>query len=341
MRSTPFRNRLRKKGECRGAKPFCWSFGGRMGVAPRFRFLSWGAGWGWRRLVLQHPGKAAGSSAPLFLVACGLTVALLSGACGGGRNSLILGATTTVQDPGLLDVIVKAFEEKTGYDVTVAVGGSGQILEQARRGELDVIMTHSPVDEQKFMADGEGLDPRKVMENYFLVAGPPADPAGVEGAPSLEEAFRRIAAARAPFISRGDGSGTHKRELATWSDLGLDPKGQSWYTESAVGQGQNVLVAAEKRAYTLADSGTFISFRERTGLAGFVTDYEHPNVYTVTIVDPAKHPSVNVEGAREFAAFVTGADAQQLIDDFGREKYGESLYVPIAAEPPSPGPATP
>src|SRR3990172_1829641 len=188
----------------------------------------------------------------------GFAVLLLLVGCGASpEGALVLGATTSVSDTGLLDELVSAFEGESGYHVTPVIGGSGQIIEQARRGELDVIMTHSPADEAKFVADGEGLEPHKVMENYFIVAGPPDDPAGVAGASTPGEAFRAIARAEAPFLSRGDNSGTHRRELSIWKSLGIEPSKHGWYQESAVSQGQNLLVASDKGAYTLVDSSTF------------------------------------------------------------------------------------
>jgi tungstate transport system substrate-binding protein len=243
---------------------------------------------------------------------------------------VVLGATTSVQDTGLLDEMVSAFETETGYHVTPVVGGSGDILERARRGELDVIMTHSPGDEKAFVDDGDGLEPRKVMENYFVVVGPPDDPAGVAGSSSLEEAFRAIATAEAPFISRGDNSGTHRRELATWEALGTDPQGQDWYQESAVSQGQNVLVASDKAAYTLVDSSTFTTVRDLVDLMALYTDEGRPNVYTVTLVNPEMHHKVNAAAARAWADFLTGPSGQSVIAGFGRDDYGEALFVPMA-----------
>ena len=257
---------------------------------------------------------------------------LLPGCGASAENTLVLGATTSVSDTGLLDELVSAFEEESGYHVTPVVGGSGQIIEQARRGELDVILTHSPTDEAKFIADGEGLQPEKVMENYFIVAGPPDDPAGVAATSTPGEAFRAIADAGATFISRGDSSGTHKRELTIWMALGIEASKHPWYQESAVGQGQNVLVASDKDAYTLVDSSTFITLRDRVHLNAFVTDTVTPNVYTVMLVNPANHARVNEEAARAFAAYLTGRDAQKLISEFGREEFGEALFVPLAGD---------
>ncbi len=266
-----------------------------------------------------------------MVTAAAIGVVLPLSGCGvGADNTLVLGATTSVADPGLLDDLVKAFERESGYHVTPVVGGSGQIIEQARRGELDVIMTHSPGDEKRFLDDGEGLEPEGVMENYFIVAGPPDDPAGVAATSDLAGAFKAIATAQAPFISRGDGSGTNKRELATWASLGIDPNGQGWYQQSAVGQAQNVLVASDKGGYTLVDSSTFVSVRAKVQLRALLADRDEPNVYTVMLVNPEKHGNVNVDAARDWESFVTGASGQAIIAGFGKDKYGEALFVPLA-----------
>jgi tungstate transport system substrate-binding protein len=265
----------------------------------------------------------------LFILVAPL--AAMFSACG-DSGSLVLGATTSVQDTGLLDALVRSFHDKTGYDVKPIVGGSGQVLELARKGEVDVVLTHAPEDEARFMTDGEGVDRRPVMQNLFLVAGPPADPAGVAGAGTLGEAFRRIAAKQQAFISRGDNSGTHQRELAVWKTVGVDPRGQAWYQESAVGQGQNLLVASDKGAYALVDSSTFATFKKRAALAAYVTDSQQPNVYSVISVNPEKHSNVNSGAAKAFSDFVTSAEGQQLIGRFGVDQYGEALFEPIAGQ---------
>jgi len=261
----------------------------------------------------------------------GLLLVMLSlSACGGGKDELILGATTSAQDTGLLDALVKAFESDYDYAVKPIVGGSGQILEQAKQGELDVIMTHSPADEEAFMAEGYGADRTTVMQNFFLLAGPGADPAKVAGAASMTDAFRNIAASEHPFISRGDQSGTHKRELVTWAAAGIeDPAGQSWYAESATGQGQSILVANERDAYTLADSSTFAVFKGRVKIVELMRDRDKPNVYSVIRLNPARLDKVNTEAADAWLEFLSG-EGQEVIAEFGSEEYGEPLFEPLA-----------
>jgi len=261
------------------------------------------------------------------------SLALLTSSCGGGDNELILGATTSIQDAGLLDEIIRAFEAVTDYHVKPSVGGSGEVLAKARRGELDVIMTHSPAEEDKFIADGEGLDKRPVMQNFFLIAGPEADPAGVRSAGSMSEAFKRIAGGQRTFISRGDQSGTNVRELSIWAELGITPQGQPWYQESSTGQGQNLIVASDKDAYTLVDSSTFTVFEKRISLRTLLTDTANPNVYSVIRVASDKHQNVNAASAIAFAEFITSRAGQCMIAEFGADEYSKSLFEPAARCP--------
>ena len=257
-----------------------------------------------------------------------LAAALLLGASCGSGNDLIVGVTTSVHDTGLLDVLTEAFREESGYDVAAVIpiiAGSGQILELARRGELDAVITHSPQAEAQLIMDGDGIDRREIMQNRFVLVGPPDDPAGVRSVATASEALERIAAVERTFISRGDNSGTHIRELALWGRAGIDPVGQSWYQESGAGQGQSLLVASDKGAYTLVDSSTFTVFQERPALEPYVFD-DDPNQYSIIRVSPEKH-DVNEAAALAFADFLTSPIAQRIIAEFGRERYEEPLFV--------------
>lgn len=266
---------------------------------------------------------------PLLTAVLGAAVVLLAASCGSGSD-FVVGATTSVQDTGLLDVLIESFRDEGGVaDVTPIVAGSGQILELAGRGEVDAVITHSPVGEAKLLAEGDGIDRRPFMQNSFLLVGPDDDPAGVRGAVSVTDAFALIAEADATFVSRGDQSGTHLRELAHWEEATIDPTVEPWYQESGAGQGQSLLVASDKDAYTLVDSSTFTVFRDRVDLERFVTDDE-PNQYSVIRVDPERH-DVNEMAALAFADFLTSPAAQAIIQEFGREKFGEPLFTPIAA----------
>jgi tungstate transport system substrate-binding protein len=254
-------------------------------------------------------------------------VGLSMSSCGG--DDLVIGVSTSVRDTGLLDELVDEFKRQRpdpAATVKPVATGSGQLIELARRGEVDILITHLPEAEAKLIADGDGIDRRRLMHNFFVLVGPPDDPVGVRSTASLPEAFRLIAGAEATFVSRGDNSGTHLRELALWRQAGIDPVGESWYQESGAGQGQSLLVASDKGAYTLVDSGTFVAFRERLELEPYVSD-EEPNRYSIIRVNPDKH-DVNEAAALAFAEFLTSPAAQRIIAEFGREKYGEPLFVP-------------
>ena len=254
-------------------------------------------------------------------------VAVVSGGCGGGEE-LVIGVASSVQDSGLMDVLIDEFKAQNPEigSIKAVPGGSGQLLEMARRGELDAIITHSPGDEERFVADGEGVDRRPFMQNFFVLVGPEDGPAGSGQLSRSVSAFTAIASTGAKFVSRGDESGTHVRELAIWEEAGIDPSGEPWYQESGVSQGANLQVASDKGAYTLTDSATWTALQDDVELVLYVTDTQEPNVYSLTRVNPDKH-KVNEEAALAFADFVTSAAGQAVIEEFGVEDYGEPLFV--------------
>jgi tungstate transport system substrate-binding protein len=252
-------------------------------------------------------------------------------ACG-SQEELLLGATTSVHDSGLLDELVAAFEDESDLNVKPIALGSGQLMAMARRGELDVIMAHSPEDEEALIADGLAVERIPVMRNHFLVAGPASDPAGVAGARDLGDAFARIADAEAGFVSRGDESGTHRRELAVWAELGVDPAGESWYRVSAVGQGQSLLVANDGADYTLVDSATLVAFSKRLQIVEIYRDTVGPNVYSVLRLDADRLAHVNEDAADAWIEFMASDRAQRVILESGREEYGVSLFEPLLLE---------
>jgi tungstate transport system substrate-binding protein len=265
---------------------------------------------------------------PRLVLLC-LLLLLISACSDGEEEQLLLGATTSLQDPGLLDVLVEAFEEDYDYDVKPIVQGSGQVLELARQGEFDVIMTHSPADEQALIDDGFATGKTPVMQNYFQLVGPADDPADIAGAESIADAFTRISETGASFISRGDDSGTHRRELRYWDDAGVDPAGESWYSESAAGQGDTLNLANERDAYILVDSATFFTFEENLDVELLYRDEDAPNVYSVLNLNEEELPDVNTGARDAWIGFMTSDAGQQVVNDFGREEYGEALFEPL------------
>ncbi len=264
-------------------------------------------------------------------------LAIVLAACGPAaqarpaRPDLILATTTSFQDSGLLDVLVKDFQDKTGYRVKATAVGTGAALAIGAKGDADVVVVHAPKAERDFMAAGNGERRQLFMHNDFVIVGPPGDPAGIKGM-RVFDGLRRIAAAGAPFISRGDRSGTHLLELDLWQQAGGKPAG-AWYVEAATGMGQTLTIASEKRAYTLTDRGTYLSRKAQIELA-ILIDKDPPliNIYHVITVSPKKFSGLNVEGANAFADHLLSADAQAIIAKFGVDKYGEPLFFPDAGK---------
>lgn len=262
-----------------------------------------------------------------------LAVSLALVACGQpGRvaeRPVRLGATTTVQDSGLLDALVADFERRTGRQVRASIQGTGAILGLARRGDVDVVLVHEPSQELELMRDGYGARRVIVMSNDFVLAGPPGDPAGVTGR-SIDEAFRAIAEHGSTFISRGDRSGTDVAEKAIWVRAGLRPRAP-WYLESGVGQGQSLVVASERRAYMLTDRGTFLVSRAKLDLTILVEPRPSlPNVYHAITLDPVRVPAADRAAAEAFVGYLVSTEGQELIRSFGRERFGTPPFVPAA-----------
>ena len=247
------------------------------------------------------------------------------------KPDLLLVSTTSTQDSGLLDVLLPAFTAQTGYSVQLIAVGSGQALKLGEQGNADVILLHSPAAEKEFIANGFGSDRRLVMHNDFVIVGPPSDPAALHSQPTLDSVFKKIFSSASTFVSRGDESGTHVKELALWKQAGLDPYGQPWYLETGQGQGATLSVASEKGGYALTDRATFLAYQANVELAIlFEGDASLLNVYHVITINPEKFPNMNLEGARAFADFITSPAGQQIIAAFGVEKYGQPLFFPDA-----------
>ena len=235
----------------------------------------------------------------------------------------------------MLDVLVPLFQRQTGYQVKTVSVGTGAALALGARGEADVVLVHAPASEVQWMAQGNGTERLLVMHNDFLVIGPAADPAKIKGEPDALAALRMIADAKAPFVSRGDSSGTQLLELSLWQKDNITPKGQPWYIESGTGMGQTLTIADQRQAYTISDRATWLSFSGRIQLPIMVErDPVLLNVYHVMPVNQTKFPNVpiNTTGGGAFADFMVAPDTQRVIGEFGKDKYGEALFVPDAGK---------
>ncbi|GAB4295819.1 MAG: substrate-binding domain-containing protein [Desulfuromonadia bacterium] len=233
-------------------------------------------------------------------------------------------------DSGLLDTLVPLFERQTGIRTRVLAVGSGQALKLGGRGEVDLIISHAPHAEERFMTQGKGSGRVPIFENDFLLVGPTDDPARVRSL-SADDGFRRIAAGRHLFVSRGDDSGTDQAEKGVWHRLGIIPQGQSWYQESDTGMGQTLIIASEKRAYTVTDRGTWLAFSGRLSLTPLGT-LSVTNRYHLILVNPRLHPKVNAQGAERFRAFLRSPETTRLVGRFGADRFGVPLFRPVTGE---------
>jgi tungstate transport system substrate-binding protein len=244
-------------------------------------------------------------------------------------KTVILSTTTSTQDSGLLDVLIPIFEKNTGYFVKTIAVGSGQAMAMGQKGEADVLLVHSPAAEKTFVAEGYGINRRLIMHNDFIIVGPPEDSAKIKGIKSASEAFKKMAASNALFLSRGDNSGTNAKEKAIWKAAGIDPEKEKWYQQTGLGMGQTLSVTAEKKGYTLADRGTYLALKKNLGLEILVEgDAILLNIYHVIEVNPAKWPKVNAAGGKAFADFMVSKETQTIIKTFGVEKFGSALFFP-------------
>jgi len=271
-------------------------------------------------------------TAGLLLSACVPSTSIATRPPIAANKELILATTTSTQDSGLLDVLIPLFEMETGYQVQTVAVGSGQAMKMGEEGNADVLLVHAPASEVTFMESGFGKDRALVMHNDFIIVGPSSDPAGIKGL-AVEDALKTINEKSTTFISRGDDSGTHKAELSLWKKAQLDPKTQkpAWYLESGQGMGATLTIASEKRAYTLTDRATYLANKANLQLEILVEgDKALLNVYHVITVNNEKWPKANYDGATAFLKFITQSSTQEVIGQFGVDKYGQQLFIPDA-----------
>lgn len=247
------------------------------------------------------------------------------------RNFIIVQSTTSTQNSGLFDAILPKFYAKTGIEVRVVAVGTGQALKNGRNGDGDVVLVHARAAEDRFIAEGFGVERRDVMYNDFVIIGPPDDAASVSGMLDAPRALANIAAAKALFVSRGDNSGTHIKEKSLWAQSGIDPAGASgtWYREAGSGMGATLNTAVGMGAYTLTDRATWIGFRNRRDFRVLVEgDKRLFNPYGVMLVNPSRHPHVNAADGRAFITWLTGAEGQAAIAAY--KMSGIQLFYPSA-----------
>ena len=245
------------------------------------------------------------------------------------ESEMTLATTTSTRDTGLLDVLMPAFDKKYGVTTKVVAVGTGEAIEMGKQGNADVLLVHARKSEDEFVASGYGINRKDVMYNFFFVVGPKDDPAGAAEAKDAEAAMKKIAESKSKFLSRGDQSGTHKKELSIWDKFGLKPQGEAWYSETGQGMGDTLTMASEMGAYTLVDSGTWYAFADKVNL-NIVLEGDQIlfNPYGVIAVNPEKYPNIHNKAATAFIDFITSEEGQKIIGDY--TKNGRQLFVPDA-----------
>jgi tungstate transport system substrate-binding protein len=276
---------------------------------------------------------------PLFLLLCALCFSL----SGCFRNldpdsqppleadqTIILATTTSTYDSGLLDVLIPVFEIDRGYTVKIIAVGTGKALAMGKQGNADILLVHAPQSELEFMAGGFGVDRYLVMHNDFVIVGPPSDPANIRTSGSPEEAFQRIQRTNSGFVSRGDDSGTHKKELILW-DEGGGLIHWDYYNETGQGMGATLWIASELGAYNITDRATYLSQKDMMSLDVLLEGFDSLlNIYHAITINPMSNAAINHTGANELASFLISAKGQEIIRTYGVDKYGEALFFPDA-----------
>ncbi|MGE0241007.1 MAG: substrate-binding domain-containing protein [Parvibaculaceae bacterium] len=251
-------------------------------------------------------------------------------------KSIVVASTTSTQDSGLFNYLLPLFKAKTGIDVKVIAQGTGQALDTARRGDADVVFVHAKAQEEKFLSEGFGVKRHDVMYNDFVLIGPKSDPAGIKGSKDITAAFDAIRAKQAPFVSRGDKSGTHSAELKLWKEAGIDidaAKGE-WYRDIGQGMGAALNTASAMNAYVLSDRGTWLSFKNRGDLEIVVEgDKRLFNQYGVMLVNPEKFPTVKADLGQSFIDYLISDEGQKAISEYKID--GQQLFFPNAVSNPS------
>ena len=264
----------------------------------------------------------------LVLALC-FAVAGCGGSDGGAKtpeNPVIrLSTTTSVNDSGLLPYLQPEFEKDTGYKLEITSNGTGAAIKLGETGDADCLLVHAKASEEEFVNAGYGVERVPFMYNFFVIAGPKDDPAGVKNCATAEEAFKAISEKKAEFVSRGDDSGTHKAELKIWKATGIEPTGQSWYISAGAGMAACLNQASERQAYVLTDKATYLSNKGELEILLEKSD-DMKNTYSMIAVNPEKNEGINAEGAQAFIEWMQSDKAKELIAKYGQEEYGQALF---------------
>ncbi len=265
----------------------------------------------------------------LTFIGAGILLLVVAGANAADQNKVLRMATTTsTENSGLLKDLLPAFEKASGYTVHVTPVGTGKALRMGRDGDVDVVLVHAPPSEKKFVAAGYGVNRRHVMYNDFVIVGPANDPAKINGMKDAVKALAKIAKDKAIFVSRGDDSGTNKKENILWKDAGIKPKGK-WYREAGQGMGKVLQMTGEMQGYTLTDRGTWLFMKDKLPLKIVVQgDPKLFNPYGVIAVNPGRYPDINYTGAMAFIAWITSPAGQAIIGKY--RVNGKQLFIPTA-----------
>lgn len=249
------------------------------------------------------------------------------------KSVLRIATTTSTNDTGLLDVLVPAFDKKYNTKTQWVSVGSGEAMEIGKRGDADILLVHSPAAEKQFVDEGYGVNRKDVMYNYFYIVGPKSDTAKIKGKKQAQEAFKAINSTKSTFLSRADKSGTHSKELSIWKKAELSPTGlkDKWYLETGLGMGDLLVMANEKKGYTLVDSGTWGAMKDKLPNLEIMVQGDEAlfNPYGVITVNPQKYSNINVKAAKDFTDFITSKEGQEIIANY-TNKNGQKLFVPNA-----------
>lgn len=275
----------------------------------------------------------------LAMAACSSGTASSAASASGASSAEIenpvirISTTTSVNDSGLLPYLQPYFEKATGYQWEVTSAGTGAAIKKGETGDADALLVHAKASEEEFIDAGYGVERVPFMYNYFVIVGPADDPAGIADCETAADAFKKIAESDAVFVSRGDDSGTNKKELQIWESAGVDPSGEDWYINAGAGMGATLTQAAERQGYTISDKATYLSSDAKDDLALLLGESEDmKNTYSMIAINPEKWPDTNIDGANAFIEWMTGDEAAELIAKYGVDEYGEQLFFLIEDE---------